>query len=55
MSKWCVEYKAYGKWGYMDKIEAESGNEAIKVVRANIIGVNKILGVWHDDEEETEC
>ena len=49
MRKWYVEYRAYGKMGYMGGIEAETGNEAIKVVKAAIIGVNKIIGVWHDD------
>ena len=52
MSKWYVEYKAYGKMSYMGNIEAETGNEAIKIVKANVIGVNKIIGVWHDDTEE---
>lgn len=52
MSKWYVEYKAYGKQGYMGKIEANSGKEAIQYVKDHVIGVNKIVGVWHDDEEE---
>ena len=38
MSKWYVEYKAYGKQGYMGGIEANSGNEAIAIVKANVIG-----------------
>jgi len=54
MSKWYVEYKSYGKTGWISGIEAESGNDAIKYVKANIIGVNKIIGVWHDDEETGE-
>lgn len=48
--KWYIEYKAYGKYCYMGGIEADSGNEAIEKVKANVIGVNKIIGVWHDDE-----
>lgn len=52
MSKWYVEYKVYGKFGHMNNIEAESGNEAIDYVKTHIIGVNRIIGVWHDDEEE---
>lgn len=54
MAKWYVEYKAYGKFGYMGAIEANSGNEAIQFVREQVVGVNRILGVWHDDEEEAE-
>lgn len=52
MAKWYVEYKAYGKPGYMGGIEAESGNAAIEYVKANVMGVNRILGVWHDDNDE---
>ena len=53
-SLWYVEYRAYGRLGYMGKIEAESGNDAIKKVREKVIGVNMIIGVWHDDEEDDE-
>ena len=52
MALWYVEYKAYGRPGYMGKIEAKDGNEAIQRVKEQVIGVNKIVGVWHDDEEE---
>lgn len=52
MAKWYVEYRAYGKPGYMGKIEAETGNDAAQYVRDNVIGVNNITGVWHDDDEE---
>lgn len=52
MAKWYVEYKAYGKFGYMGKIEAETGNEAIKKVKSAVIGVDRIVGVWHDDDTE---
>lgn len=52
MALWYVEYKAYGQPGYMGKIEAKDGNEAIQRVKEQVIGVNKIVGVWHDDEEE---
>lgn len=52
MRKWYVEFKAYGKPGYMGGIEADSGNEAIAVLRAHVAGINKICGVWHDDEDE---
>lgn len=54
MSKWYVEYKAYGKFGSMGKIEAKDGNEAIEYVKANVIGVNRIVGVWHDDDDAEE-
>ena len=50
--KWYVEYVSYGKHCSMGKIEAESGNEAIEYVYEHVIGVNKIIGVWHDDDEE---
>lgn len=52
MAKWYVEYKAYGKPGYMGGIEAEDGNGAIEYVKAHVMGVNRIIGVWHDDEKE---
>lgn len=52
MGKWYIEYKAYGKPAYMGGIEAKSGNEAIEVLKSKVIGVNKICGVWHDDENE---
>lgn len=51
MKKWYVEYKAYGRIGYMGGIEAETGNEAIEIVKSKVIGVSIILGVWHDEEE----
>jgi len=54
MKKWYVEYIAYGKLGWMGGIEAKSGNEAIKIVRAHVIGINRICGVWPDDEETKE-
>ena len=54
MKKWYVEYVAYGKHGWMGGIEANSGNEAIKIVQARVIGINRICGVWHDDENEEE-
>ena len=54
MSKWYVEYKAYGKMGYMGGIEANSGNEAIEILKSRVVGVNRICGVWHDDEDEEE-
>ena len=37
----------------MGKIEADNGNEAIEYIKNNVIGVNKIVGVWHDDDDET--
>ena len=52
MSKWYIEYKAYGKFGYMGGIEATSGNEAIEILKSRVIGVNRICGVWHDDESD---
>lgn len=52
MGKWYIEYKAYGKPAYMGGIEAKSGNEAIEVLKSKVTGVNKICGVWHDDENE---
>ena len=52
MSKWYVEYKAYGKPGYMGKIEAKDGKEAIEVLKSRVIGVNRICGVWHDDDDK---
>ena len=48
MSKWYVEYKAYGKMGYM------GGIEAIEILKSRVVGVNRICGVWHDDEDEEE-
>lgn len=54
MPKWYVEYKAYGKFGYMGKIEAEDGNKAIEIVKDKVIGVNRIIGVWHDDDDNEE-
>lgn len=50
MPKWYVEYKAYGKFGYMGNIEAKDGNAAIEYVKSRVIGVSKIIGVWHDDD-----
>ena len=51
MSKWYIEYRCYGKLAYMGGIEAESGNDAIEVLKSNVFGINCIIGVWHDDEE----
>ena len=51
MSKWYIEYKAYGKYGQMGGIEANTGNEAIEVLKSRVIGVNRIIGVWHDDDQ----
>lgn len=51
MSKWAVEYKAYGKTEWM-YLEAKDGNEAVKIVRRKVIGLNRICGVYHDDDEE---
>ena len=49
--KWYIEYKAYGKRGFKSGIEAQTGNDAIDILKSNmVIGVNKILGVWHDDD-----
>lgn len=33
VNKWYVEYKAYGKRGYIAGIEAKDGKEAIKFVK----------------------
>ena len=52
MSTWYIEYKAYGKRGYMGGIEAKNGNEAIEILKSLIIGINCILCVWHDDKQE---
>lgn len=38
MNFWYVEYKAYGKIGYMDMIEAKDGKEAIDIVKSKVIG-----------------
>lgn len=48
--KWYVEYKAFGKFGYMEKIEAKDGKEAIEYVKSKVIGATKFK-VFHDDEE----
>lgn len=53
MAKWYVEYKAYGKRGYMGQIEAKDGNEAIEIVKQSVIGAQRFK-VWHDDEEQLE-
>lgn len=50
-SKWYVEYKAYGKQGYMGGIEAEDGKQAIAYVKAHVIGATRFK-CWHDDEEQ---
>lgn len=50
MKKWYVEYKAYGKQGYIGKIEAKDGKEAIEIVKSRVIGATRFK-VWHDDEE----
>lgn len=52
MSKWYIEYKAFGKYGHMRGIEANNGNEAIEILKSRVIGVSKIIGVWHDDDDE---
>lgn len=52
MAKWYVEYKTYNKFAFMGGIEAADGKGAIEYVKAHAMGVNRILGVWHDDEEE---
>ncbi len=51
LKKWAVEYESYWKrhWMY---IEAEDGNEAVKIVKSKVIGLNRICGVYHDDDEE---
>lgn len=54
MAKWYVEYKTYNKFAFMGGIEAADGKGAIEYVKAHVMGVNRILGVWHDDEEEEE-
>lgn len=54
MSKWYIEYKAYGKLGYLGGIEADNGNAAIEILKAHVIGITRICGVWHDDENEQE-
>lgn len=51
MSKWVVEYKEYGKTKWM-YLEAKDGNEAVKIVRSKVIGLNRICDVYHDDDEE---
>ena len=51
---WYIEYSAYGKRQHMGKIEAKSGNDAIKVLKSHVIGVNIIYGVWHDDDNDDE-
>lgn len=53
MPKWYVEYKAYGKQGYMGKIEAKDGKEAIEVVKSMVIGATRFM-VWHDDDDDEE-
>lgn len=47
--KWYVEYKAYGKQGYMGGIEAKDGKAAIEYVKEHVIGATHFR-VWHDDE-----
>lgn len=54
MSKWYIEYKSNGKYCYMGGIAANSGNDAIKVLRSRVMFVDRIIGVWHDDEEEEQ-
>lgn len=54
MAKWYVEYVEYGKYKHMAKIEAKTGNDAIKYIRDHVIGLNRIRGVWHDDDEYDE-
>lgn len=52
--KWCVEYKAYGKWRYVEKIEAKDGKEAIEYVKNHVAIGATCFKVWHDDEEEKD-
>lgn len=47
---WYVEYRAYGKMGYMEKIEAKDGKEAIEYVKSKVVGATN-FSVWHDDED----
>lgn len=47
--KWYIEFVAYGVAGYMGGIEADSGNAAIEYLKAHVVGVSRIIGVWHDD------
>ena len=54
MSKWYIEYRAYGKQGYMGDIDANSGNEAIEILKSRVIGVSRIICVLHDDDNEKE-
>ncbi len=53
MKKWYVEYKHYGKFGYIGGIEAEDGKAAIEYVKAHVIGAHSFK-VWHDDDEEED-
>ena len=54
MPKWYIEFVEYGEHRYMGGIEAPTGNDAIKKLRESVLGINRICGVWHDDEEETK-
>lgn len=49
MSFWYVEYKAYGKLGYMDMIEARDGKEAIDIVKSKVIGASKFKVMREED------
>lgn len=52
VSKWYVEYKAYGKQYYKGGIKAKDGKEAIKFIKDRVtIGAHDFK-VWHDDDEE---
>jgi hypothetical protein len=51
MSKWYVEFKAYGKQRYIRGIEAEDGKAAIEYVKAHVIGATRFK-VWHDDDDD---
>ena len=53
MTKWYVEFRAYGKMKYMGGIVAKDGKEAIEYVKAHVIGANHFK-VWHDDDDENE-
>ena len=52
MCRWYVEYKAYGKIGYMSGIEAENGKEAIEIVKSKVIGATRFYVLREEDKEE---
>lgn len=49
MSFWYVEYKVYGKLGYMDMVEAKDGKEAIEIVKSKVIGAQKFRVMREED------